>query len=111
MQLIQLERGEWNFFCPVTGQSVFNDIGEPNATTIKGTWNDDVSDEPQILCEELKTQWDSYAAGQEEADDDVDVAAFLKSLDKSHWVAFEIISIGNACGPISSTIWTVLDLA
>ena len=29
---------------------------------------------------------------------------------KTRWVAFEVTSCGFACGPVSSTTWTVLDL-
>lgn len=36
MQLIQLERDDWNFFCPATGEPVFKETGEPNAATVRG---------------------------------------------------------------------------
>jgi hypothetical protein len=93
MQLIQLERNDWNFFCPSTGQPVFKDTGEPNASTVRGFWCHEVPDEPELLCEELQ------------------VVAFLKSVDQPAWVAFEITSCGMACGPVCSTTWTVLDLS
>ena len=37
--------------------------------------------------------------------------AFLKSLDKQGWVAFEINSCGMDCGLVCSTSWMVLDLS
>ena len=61
MQLIQLERDDWNFFCPSTGQPVFKDSGEPNASTVRGFWCHEVPDEPELLCEELKAQWAARA--------------------------------------------------
>jgi len=36
MQIIQLELDDWNFFCPLTGQRVFHDDGQPNAPTFRG---------------------------------------------------------------------------
>ncbi len=48
MQLIQLEREDWNFFCPSTGQPVFNDTGEPNASSVRGVWCHEVPDEPGV---------------------------------------------------------------
>ena len=110
MQLIQLERNDWNFFCPTTGQPVFKDTGEPNASTVRGIWCHEVPDEPELLCEELQAQWAAHAAIQDAADESVDVVAFLKSVDQPGWVAFEITSCGMACGPVCNTTWTVLDL-
>ena len=51
MQLIQLERDDWNFFCPATGEPVFKETGEPNASTVRGFWCHEVPDEPELLCE------------------------------------------------------------
>jgi hypothetical protein len=58
----------------------------------------------------LLPQWAAHIAIQDAADEGVDVVAFLKSVDQPGWVAFEITSCGMACGPVSSTTWTVLDL-
>ena len=110
MQLIQLERDDWNFFCPATGEPVFKETGEPNASTVRGFWCHEVPDEPELLCDELQPQWAAHVAIQDALDDGVDVVAFLKSVDKPGWVAFEVTSCGFACGPVSSTTWTVLDL-
>ena len=111
MQLIQLEREDWNFFCPTTGQPVFNDTGEPNASTVRGVWCHEVPDEPELLCTELQAQWAAHLAIQDAADEAVDVVAFLNSVDHPGWVAFEITTCGFACGPVSTTTWTVLDLS
>ncbi|MFN5599691.1 MAG: hypothetical protein ACK5AK_09985 [Gemmatimonas sp.] len=45
-------------------------------------------------------------------DDDawIDPAEFLDSVDGQNWVAFQIESVGIACGPTSQTIWVVFDL-
>ena len=51
MQLIQLERDDWNFFCPATGEPVFKETGEPNASTVRGFWCHEVPDEPELLWE------------------------------------------------------------
>ena len=110
VQLIQLERDDWNFFCPATGQPVFNDTGELNAATVRGFWCHEVPEEPELLSAELQPQWAAHIAIQEAADASVDVQAFLRSVDKPGWVAFEITNCGMACGPVSSTTWTVLDL-
>jgi hypothetical protein len=49
MQVIELQRDDWNFFCPSTGERVFQESGEPNATTIRGIWFDEVPNEPEAL--------------------------------------------------------------
>lgn len=111
MQLIQLERDDWNFFCPATGEPVFKETGEPNAATVRGCWCHEVPDEPELRCDALKAQWAAHVAIQDAADENVDVVAFLRSVDKPGWVAFEITTCGMACGPVWSTTWTVLDLS
>ena len=110
MQLIQLER-DWNFFCPSTGVPVFKETGEPNAETIRGIWCHEVPDEPDCLADELQAAWTAHKTTHEAADEPVDVPEFLKSVDQPGWVAFEITSCGMACGPVWSTLWTVLDLS
>ncbi|MFO7628371.1 MAG: hypothetical protein R6W06_02415 [Prochlorococcaceae cyanobacterium] len=62
MQLIQLERDDWNFFCPATGQPAFKDTGERNVTTVRGFWCHEVPDEPERLSEELQAQWAVHVA-------------------------------------------------
>jgi len=45
MQLIKLEHGHWNFFCPVAGKAVYAEEGGINAEIIdsfrrtKGCWS------------------------------------------------------------------------
>lgn len=63
------------------------------------------------LAPELQTAWDAYAIKTDEADGDLDVAAFLMKVDMPGWVAFEVNSYGMACGPVWETTWTVLDLS
>lgn len=110
MQLIQLERPHWNFFCPATGQPVYGDSGEPLAPSFRGGWCCEVPEEPLELAEELQPRWQAYLEQQEDSDDGLDVSAFLVSVDQPGWVAFEITTFGIACGPVWSTSWTVLDL-
>lgn len=62
------------------------------------------------LAEELIPPWEAYVSKQAESDEDIDVAGFLRSVDLSNWVTFEITTCGMACGPVWSTAWTVLDL-
>ena len=111
MQLIQLERDDWNFFCPASGERVFKESGEPSASTIRGSWCDAVPEEPLVINQELQPLWEDHLAQLEEADEGPDVSVFLKGLDWPGWVAFEITSYGIACGPVCKTTWTVLDLS
>ena len=68
-------------------------------------------DEPQLLCTELQAKWAAHLAIQDAAEEAVDVVAFLNSVDYPGWVAFEITTCGFACGPVSTTTWTVLNLS
>ena len=111
MQLIQLEHGHWNFFCPVTGKEVYKPEGGVNAETFRVGWHQEVPNEPMYLAQELQEPWQTYLAKVEAEDTHLDVAAFLTSVEQPGWVAFEVNSHGVACGPVWETTWTVLDLS
>lgn len=111
MQLITLEHGHWNFFCPVTGQQVYEDAGDSRTDTFRGGWHQEVPSEPLNLAPELQEVWNAYLAKIVEEDGDIDVASFLQSVEQPSWVAFQVNSFGMACGPVWETTWTVLDLS
>jgi len=110
MQILHYERWDHRFHCPVTGQPVFDEFGEPKAPSVRGVWVHEVPDEPMALAPELQTAWDAYVAGLDEEDADIDVDAFLDTVEHDGWAAFCITSHGLACGPVSQTVWVVLDL-
>lgn len=111
MQIIAVERWDNRFFCPVTGQAVVSEFGEIQAPTVRGVWANEVPDEPMELAPELQTAWDAYTDGLDPDDFDIDIDAFLASVDHDGWVAFRVTSHGMACGPVSQTAWFVLDLS
>jgi hypothetical protein len=110
MQIIELERDDWNFFCPATGRRVFTEGGEPNTPFLRGSWCHEVPEEPMHLAEVLKLLWQQHLDAQAAKDEGADVVTFLQSVEQPNWVAFEITTCGMACGPARSTAWTVLDL-
>jgi len=111
MQLIKLEHGHWNFFCPVTGKAVYAEEGGIEAETFRGGWHKEVPSEPLNLAPELQEAWDAYINQVDTEEVDLDVAAFLEGVEQPGWVAFEITTCGMACGPVWETTWTVLDLS
>jgi len=108
MQLIRLEPDDWNFFCPATGEPVFKETGEPNASTVRGFWCHEIPDEPELLLEELQAHWVAHVASQDAAEEGIDVAAFPRALISPTGL---LLKSPPACGPVSSTTWTVLDLS
>jgi hypothetical protein len=111
MQIIELERDEWNFFCPVTGRQVFTEDGEPNSPALRGNWCHELPEEPMHLAEELKPLWQKHLDAQATQDEGAEVVGFLQSVELPNWVAIEITTCGMACGPVWETTWTVLDLS
>lgn len=110
MQVIAYERNDRDFFCPVTGQPVYNEEGEPVAPTFRAFWHAEVMDEPIIRDPDLQKAWDAYLAKVQAEDDLIDMQEFFGSMERKGWVAFEITTSGFACGPVWETVWTVLDL-
>ena len=93
------------------GKEVYKEEGGSNAATFRGGWHHEVPDEPLDLAPELQEAWAAYIAKVEAEEEDLDVAAFLQSVEQPGWVAFEITTCGMACGPVWETTWTVLDLS
>lgn len=110
MQIIELERDNWNLHCLATGRLVFTEDGEPNTPALRGSWCHEVPEEPMHLAEKLQPLWQAHLEAQAAADEGADVVSFLRSVEIPIWVAFEITTYGMACGPVWSTAWTVLDL-
>lgn len=70
----------------------------------------EVPEEPMNLSPELQAAWDVYAVRPEVEEDGVDVDAFLEGIEQDGHVALCVTSHGMACGPVSETVWVVLDL-
>jgi hypothetical protein len=86
MQIIELERDDWNSHCPASGRLVFTDVGEPNTPALRGSRCHEVPEEPMHLAEE-QPLWDAHLKAQAAADDGNDVLGFLRSLERPNWVA------------------------
>lgn len=111
MQVIRLERNDWQFFCPATGEPVFQESGEPNAKSVRGIWVDADTTEPMFITPPLEQAWAQHKQQQESIDEWPEISAFLEGVDLPGCVAFEITTCGIACGPICTTTWSVLDLS
>ena len=70
------------------------------------SWLDIMLDEPEITDPELAEVWEKYAEGK----DELDVSDFLRLVDRTNWVGFEVHSGGVGCGPQSSSCWFVIDM-
>ena len=110
MQLIKLELNHEYLYCPVTGQLIqdpemgYGDIVE----SVRGYWIGEIADQPEIKDEKLGKAWEVFCEANEDAS--WKVTRFLEEYDASNWVVFELTSYGMACGPVSSTIWYVIDM-
>ena len=110
MQLIELDLGHSNFFCPATGQQIVSeDFFEPSPAT-RGVWNDEMTEEPQNLSDEMEDLWNAYVDGIDEDENWIELPDFLRGVDQPNWVTFAITTSGLACGPVSSTVWIVIDM-
>jgi len=78
MQIIEMERDDWNFFCPATGRPIFTDNDEPNTSALRGSWCHEV---PMHLAEELKPLWQQHLDAEEAADEGAVTVSFMRSLE------------------------------
>ncbi len=110
MNLIELNLENRNFHCPVTGLEIFgDDILEPPPAT-RGIWFHEIPEEPMSLSSEINQEWERYGEVVEAGEEWYDPDEFLGGLEKRNWVAFSITTSGIACGPVTSTVWIVIDM-
>lgn len=113
MQLIKLSMpfGEEpkDFYCPVTGRKILSAEDCDSSPATVGIWTNFLPNEPVMITERLTAAWSEFMEDDERLDEE-GVDGFLASVDIDGMVAFEITSSGMACGPISSTVWLVIDM-
>lgn len=116
MNYNELNLHHHNFFCPATGVHI---LGEEHcdeaAQSLKAYWICEVFDEPVIKDPALEKSWAQYARKFEvehegETAGFKELEVFLRNYPAPNWSAFEITTCGMSCGPISSTVWLVLDM-
>jgi len=117
MQIIEIELTNLNFYCPVTGEHILLEEEPVNedASTLMAYWVDMAFEEPFFKNEELKEKWDlfcpKFVAENDGYDPEFeDLENFLKEINWPNWVCFKLNHSGMACGPVSNTVWKVLNL-
>ena len=110
MQIIKLDLSHNNFFCPVSGQQIVSKNSYQPSPAMAAMWHSEIVDLPEIYNSELEQAWVKYVEKVETDDDYLDVAEFIESNSIGSLVCFEITTHGMACGPISSTVWYVIDM-
>jgi len=64
MQIIELDVEDWNQFCSFSDQKVFSEIGQANASNLRGGWCSDVPDQRIHLSSELKSLGEAHMETQ-----------------------------------------------
>jgi hypothetical protein len=116
MQILELELDHFNLYCPATGEFIFVE-DEPineDALSLKGYWVDEVIEEPFIKDEALRKAWDGFIEEYEVDHQDFpefsEIEQFLVNYPEPNWVIYKITTNGMACGPVSTTVWHVVDM-
>jgi hypothetical protein len=116
MNYNELILDHYNFFCPATGVQILGEEHcDETAKSLKAHWVCEALDEPVINDPKLEEAWAQYSKKFESENEDETVGAeelesFLRNYSAPNWSVFEIITRSMSCGPISSTVWLVVDL-
>lgn len=109
MQIIRYTRNDLRAFCPVTGQPLLNELS-PAAPTVRGSWVDEMMDEPEIVDPELQEAWTAFVAAceaAEEAGEAIELETFFEQYEHPGWVVFELT---NTESDVPSRGWVVVDM-
>lgn len=110
MQILELNVINDRFYCPVTGEVIFDLDGTHFPKSVMGFWINECLEDAEIFNKELEEAFSQHLNKPELEDTDYedDFIAFLENLDiNPYWVAFRIPDSVIA-GP---TIYYVIDLS
>lgn len=110
MQIIKLDLSHHNFFCPVTGQRITSYNSYQPSPALAAMWHSEIVDMPEIYNAKLEKAWEKYSEKVEQDNDYLEVADFIVSNSIDNLICFEFTTHGMACGPVSSTVWYVIDM-
>jgi hypothetical protein len=123
VQYVELDLQHQNFYCPATGACLCHDdpdkvefLESPmDAPSCQAFWVGEVlhesMDESDFKDEAFRQAWTKFEEQFEEDYWGIDeLRDFLKSYPAENWATYEITTSGMACGPVSSTVWWVLDM-
>jgi hypothetical protein len=112
MKIIETE-DPGSFYCPITGQMLFNKYDSEESDAVEFAYLWDISE--FVL---IKPEYEAlYAACEEEENENSNeqrcaYEIFLDKLkDKEDFVLFSFTSSGMACGPVSSTVDYCINMA
>lgn len=109
MKIFEIDLPHETFYCPVTGMCLQTDTEgfADDVPSVMGYWIGEVVEEPIIKNSVLEEAWQKFTG---DGDLSCRLTEFLSDYDNPSWVVFELTTSGIACGPVSSTIWYVIDL-
>ena len=124
MQLIHLSIPQGSFYNPATGELIIDAYEGQNtsALSLKGVWNHEVINSPDLFDEELagawNTQYDTFLAAEEYSqkegytysDYEEMLERFLSDYQHEDWIAFRIRSTVFGCGPVGVVNWYVVEI-
>lgn len=110
MQIIDLDLSHDNFYCPATGHHIVGPQHYEASPALVGMWHCEVLEEPEIQDAALETSYKEYLKQIEKEEEWPEMDEFLASFESPNFVAFKITTHGIACGPVSSTVWYVINM-
>jgi len=124
MQVIKLSIPHGAFYNVANGELIANVAEGINidAQSLKGAWNHEVINSPDIMDAHLSDAWNASFEAFEAAEDDSPQGAyvysdyeamlekFLSTYQQTDWVAFKVQSTVWGCGPSAELNWYVVEL-
>ncbi|HOO99256.1 MAG TPA: hypothetical protein PLV06_06075 [Bacteroidales bacterium] len=114
MEILNYDFSEYKIYNPVRGDVIVDPECDDDAPSLHAYWFTEMITEPMIKDPGLSEAWESFIKKAEEEDENFmlwsdDLVKFLEGYDNPAWKVLEVTSSGIACGPVSSTIWFVVD--
>jgi hypothetical protein len=114
MEIIEFTSAFYKMYNPVAGDTIVDEECDDDAESLIGYWIDEVFEEPIMNNQVFLTAWEEYSVKYRDEHDDESpdydaLGVFLREYENPAWKVIEITSYGMACGPVSHTVWMVVD--
>jgi hypothetical protein len=114
MEYTEFDSSNYKLYNPVIGDTIVDEWCNDDSESLIAYWIDEVFSEPIMNNPVFRKAWEDFSEKycEENEDDDPDyevLGEFLRDYENPQWKVYEITSCGMACGPVSTTVWMVVD--
>jgi hypothetical protein len=109
MKTIKLNYSKFKVYNPVKKDVIIDEECDDKSPSLIAYWHSACFPEPLANNKEIAERWQQYLEDIDDIPDFDYLETFLKEYDNPEWIVYVIEGYGMSCGPVSDTVWLVVD--